>query len=71
MATQKKPAAAKKAAEESLEVKLENLRAEMSDQIRSIKSGSATNVHAATKTRREIARTLTAINAKAKQGPKE
>lgn len=47
---------------EDLQKTLMELRKQAAEQLKSIRSGSATNVRGATKARREIARTLTKIN---------
>ena len=46
---------------------LNKLRAEMAKQRRDIRAGVETNLHRATKTRRQIARLLTKINQKEPQ----
>ena len=48
----------------SLDEQLKQLKADLLEQERSVKTGTATNVRVARKTRKEIARVLTKINSK-------
>jgi len=61
----------KKLTMDELTKKLAELRKLSTEQRKSNVSGTATNYRAATQTRREIARTLTAINSQSNEGEKE
>lgn len=52
----------KQAKETNLHEELRKLKADLLEQERSVKTGTATNVRIASKTRKEIARVLTKIN---------